>query len=72
MPTNTIVVPRPPQPRLRKLAAAAGVGPKTYLQRLLLTHGNQALAAEAAGVTPKTIRLWMDRMGTDIEREDAA
>lgn len=72
MRTNTIVVPRPPQPRLRALAQAAGVGPKTYIQRMLLTHGNQTLAAKAAGVTDKTWRLWMDRVGTAIEREDAA
>lgn len=39
---------------------------------MLLEHGNQALAAEAAGVTAKTWRLWMDRVGTSIEREDAA
>lgn len=73
MPNATMVVPRPPQPRLRALAREAGCGPKQYLQQMILRHGSQALAAEAAGVTPKTFSLWMKRCGTPrIEREDAA
>lgn len=53
----------PYPPRLRWLARQVSETPPEFLANLLSRNVTYAAAAEEAGVTPETIRLWCRRLG---------
>lgn len=51
------------QPRLQRAARSAGMSPKKYVKTLLAGHVTIAEAAQAAGVSERTLYEWRKRVG---------
>ena len=67
-PSSIVVVPRRPQPKLRKLADRDGVTPIEFVQQKLVNAGTVTGAAEAAEVDVRTFREWMRRLNVRLVR----